>query len=613
MTKEKGLHIPPSMAILYDRASKAIDEKDYDYAIRLLQSSLSINPNFSKARALLIVARTKKLQVSSLTHRQIKGIALLFQAFFLENLKKWDGALEKYEYLLSILPPQAPILPRMGDIYLQKGIVDRAIQAYRATLELQQDNLYTLLRLTKLLREKGETKEAVEHCRRYLRVKPNDFTVMQELKNLEALIVIDKGKWEEKSSFVEAATRKELKEAKDKIGKETTPKIDIESALQAAETFLDQNRWDDAISEYEKATVAAPDNIRAHQSLGELYIRGRHFEKAIEEYEKVVSLDPKKKAALDTLANLYIRKGDTARAIEKYKEIIKIAPSETTTYRSLGDLYLKNGDVEKALENYRRVAELDPENLAIHIILGDLYLKREELTKAIEEYRKQVTLEPTNPIPIEQLGDLYLKEGEFEKAKESYLKAAKLEPTKESLVKKIKEVELAKHNALLRHYELLLKSNPEDKELKEKIIELKEDRLKMRIANCKEKLKENPGDASLRLELGKLYLEGERLNEAVVEFQACLNESSLRQRALYFIGAVLEKKGMLDMAAAQLEKALASGTGLVDEQTKEILYKLGNIYEITGDRKKALSFYKKIYETDIAYKDVAKKVESSYL
>jgi len=600
-----------SVAGLYDRAVRAIEERNYDYAIKLLQSSLSIDPDFSSAKSLLIVAQRKKFQTSSPLRRQMKGIVLMFQAFFFEKLKKWDRALEKYEYLFSILPPQAPILPRLGDIYLREGMIDKAIGAYQMTLTLQQDNSYTLLRLTKLLREQGKAKEAMQYCKRYLKIKPNDFTVTQELKNLAALITIGEGKWEDKSSFVEEAIRRQSEEAK--TAEKTTSKIDVDSCLQAAETFVDQNRWDDATIEYKKVTAAAPDNIKAHQALAELYTRGRWFEQAIEEYEKVIALDPKKKAAFDILAGLYVRKGDIARAIEKYEKIILLSPKEAITYRLLGELYLKNGNVGKAIENYQQVAELDPKHSAIHTILGELYLKQEELPKAIEEYKKQIALEPDNPILIEQLGDIYLKKGEFEQAKESYSKAAQIEPAKKSIARKIKEIELRKADALIRHYELLLKSNPKDEELKKKIDRAHQDKLKMKIADHKEKIKENPGDTSLHLELGKLYQEGEMLNEAIVEFQACVNEPSLRQMALYSIGAVLEKKGMLDMAISRLEAALAAGTGSVDEQAKDILYKLGNISEANGDRERALSFYKKIYETDITYKDIAKKVESGYL
>ncbi len=595
----------------YDRAVKAIDERNYDYAINLLQLSLSIDPGSSRARSLLIVARKKKFQTSNPLRRQIKGIVLMLQGFFFEKLKKWDRVIEKYEYLFSIVPLQAPILPRLGDIYLRKGMIDKAIGVYQMTLILQQDNLYTLLRLTKLLHEQGKTKEAVQHCKKYLKVKPNDFTVGQEFKNLEALIVIDKGKWEDKSSLVEGAIRRQSEEAK--VAKETVSKIDVGSCLQAAETFVDQNRWDDAISEYKKVTVAAPDNIAAHQALGELYIRGRWFEEAIEEYEKVVALDPKKKAVLNTLAGLYVRKGDITCAIEKYEKIILLFSKEVPTYRLLGDLYLKKGNIKKAIENYQQVAELDPQHSAIYTIIGDLYLKQEELPKAIGEYKKQMALEPANPILIERLGDLYLKKGELGQAKESYSKAAQIEPANKSIAGKIKEVELRKTDAILRHYELLLKSNPKNEELKKKIARAHQDKLKMRVGVCVEKIKENPGDTSLHLELGKLYQEEGMLDEALVEFQACVNESSLRQMALYSIGACFEKKGMLDMAINRLEAALAAGTGLVDGQTKDILYKLGNISEANGDRERALSFYKKIYETDIAYRDVAKKVESGYL
>jgi len=45
---------------------------------------------------------------------------------------------------------------------------------------------------------------------------------------------------------------------------------------------------------------------------------------------------------------------------------------------------------------------------------------------------------------------------------------------------------------------------------------------------------------------------------------------------------------------------------------KEIVYNLGLVYERMGELEKSLACMKQIYEVDYGYRDVARRVESSY-
>jgi hypothetical protein len=45
---------------------------------------------------------------------------------------------------------------------------------------------------------------------------------------------------------------------------------------------------------------------------------------------------------------------------------------------------------------------------------------------------------------------------------------------------------------------------------------------------------------------------------------------------------------------------------------KEIVYNLGLTYERMGELEKSLACMKQIYEVDYGYRDVARRVESSY-
>mgnify|MGYP006310350199 FL=1 len=70
-------------------------------------------------------------------------------------------------------------------------------------------------------------------------------------------------------------------------------------------------------------------------------------------------------------------------------------------------------------------------------------------------------------------------------------------------------------------------------------------------------------------------------------------------------------KKQFDMALEQLKEADAELTTM-DNQKKDVCYQIGEIAEETGDLDTAAQYYKKVYQSDIGYKDIADKIERLY-
>jgi tetratricopeptide (TPR) repeat protein len=102
-----------------------------------------------------------------------------------------------------------------------------------------------------------------------------------------------------------------------------------------------------------------------------------------------------------------------------------------------------------------------------------------------------------------------------------------------------------------------------------------------------------------------------RFREAVPELQRARQNPNARLRAMNLLGHCYSELGMLDLAMKQLEEASTEILSM-DAMKKEILYNLGLVYERLGAGEKSLNCMKQIYQADYGYKDVAKRVESSY-
>lgn len=130
----------------------------------------------------------------------------------------------------------------------------------------------------------------------------------------------------------------------------------------------------------------------------------------------------------------------------------------------------------------------------------------------------------------------------------------------------------------------------------------------MELAELRRRLELTPGDAGLRLSLGKALVRQERYDEAAAELQKAVPDPRLADEAHVHLALCFQKKGFLDLARKEYQRALDARPE-VDERAREILYNLGAIAEAEGDPAEARGFYARIFEVDIGYRDVAQKME----
>ena len=115
----------------------------------------------------------------------------------------------------------------------------------------------------------------------------------------------------------------------------------------------------------------------------------------------------------------------------------------------------------------------------------------------------------------------------------------------------------------------------------------------------------------LRFELAELYWEGNRVDDALEQFQLAQRQPQKRLYAIVYLGRCFQAKNQFDMAVEQYQKALKEMLSM-DEQKLDTLYYLGQTYEAMGRQNDALDCFKQIYSHDITYRDVKDRVAANY-
>lgn len=389
----------------------------------------------------------------------------------------------------------------------------------------------------------------------------------------------------------------------------------------------------------EKNLETDPNNPQINHLLKDAAKAAGYPEIAALALETIVTANPKDTKTMHELGEHYLTMGDADKAVLIYSKIAEMNPGDLTAVKRSKDAaatasmksggwndaksyrdIMKDKDEAVSLEQKSRVvrsADMIDQQLAELSPQWEAAQDNVDLTKRIaklweDRYEQDQTEESFNgafyyyhhtnelvggadPAVTRKLADLQMKSLEAKiKAQEDYIG-----PTEAWLL-----ADGAGHEE-----EEATRQAVEDS--KRELEDLKRQRAEMLIGDARKRVERNPTDLQLAYELGEQLVRAKMYTEAIKELQRARQNPNARLRAMNLLGQCYTEKGMLDLAVKQFQDA-ASEIIAMDVTKKEILYKLGLVFERMGKKEESLQCMKDIYEVDYGYMDVAARVEQSY-
>lgn len=387
----------------------------------------------------------------------------------------------------------------------------------------------------------------------------------------------------------------------------------LSSSLITAKTQLSgsKGKAEETIKQYEKALRVNPNNEKALQNLASCLISSDMIEAAIETLEEIRDVNPNNAAALRKLGNLYLKKENYLEAQKCFERILQFKPHDLDAERGLKNLAalgtIKRGGWEN--ETTFREKILD-KTQAERLEKEKRTVKTEDdINFLIEQTKKQIASLGENISNLKKLAELQIKAELFHEALKTYQKLKEKKPHSSQIEEKILKLKLKLIDRKIKSSEA---SN--EKKGKEEISELQKQKNELRLESLKQEVSRFPNDLNLRYEYGKTLYASSQIEAAISQLQLAVNEPTKRTSSLNLLGLAFKQKAMLDLALTQFKKAYESLSrgGKRATTDKEIIYNLAQTYEEMGKKQLAIEEYKKIYESDINYKDVAKKIEEAY-
>ena len=373
-----------------------------------------------------------------------------------------------------------------------------------------------------------------------------------------------------------------------------------------------------AVEMLEEVLESEPYNRQANLLLKEAALAAGWSEIGVFALRTLLEENPRDVKVLNELGRLYHELGDHENEVEIYNQLTAINPLDAQSLRLGKDASarasMKRGGWTQA-DSYRDLIKDKDEAISLEQ-QSRIRLTGEALDQQIAETYKRHQAEPENLDFARRLGALSEQKDDFESATRWYQYAADLAKGADTgLLRKISDLKIkCLEREIAAHEEFLSTYSARDGLYAEKSGQLraaKVGRAEILIADSQERVNRNPTDLQLRFELGNNLFNAGRFREAVPELQRARQNPHARLKAMNVLGCCYGELGMLDLAMKQLEEASRELVSM-DEMKKEIVYNLGLIYERMGDLEKALACMKQIYEVDYGYRDVARRVESSY-
>jgi tetratricopeptide (TPR) repeat protein len=373
-----------------------------------------------------------------------------------------------------------------------------------------------------------------------------------------------------------------------------------------------------AVEMLEKVLEKEPYNRQANLVLKDAVVAAGWPEIGVFALRTLLEDNPRDVKVLHELGRLYRKLGDHDQEVEIYNQITAINPLDAEALRMGKDASahgsMKRGGWTQA-ESYREL--IKDKDVAISLEQQSrMHLTGESLDQQIAEVYALHQAEPANVDLARRLGALNEQKEDFEAAIRWYQCAADLtKGTDAGLVRKASDLKMKCLEREIAAHEEFLSTHDAASELyarrSEQLKDVKAKRAEIVVAHAQERVARNPTDLQLRFELGENLFNAGRFREAVPELQRARQNPYARLKAMNLLGCCYRELEMLDLAVKQLEEASKEVLSM-DAMKKEMMYNLGLVYERMSEQEKSLVCMKQIYEVDYGYKDVARRVESSY-
>jgi tetratricopeptide (TPR) repeat protein len=543
-------------------ANKFRSDGFYEKAMAIYKKTLNIVP--FQYSALMAVAELY-------AEKGIIGNAVTYYLKAAEKVSR-DGKIDKtidiYSKILSLTPSDINIRTRIADLWLSRGLPEKAANEYAAIASeyMKKDDLEMSIEF--FSKAIGSDPQNVPSFIGLSNLAEKQDNLMQALDFAAKALLFSHNDKDILLKFVELAIKTgKTQDAKDTLSKlMTSAPADIFYKKLLGNIYLSEGQSDNAWEELQPSI----DKLLQDQNWDDAY-------KLLEPFKDSVSIPVKQR-----LANFYRGNNDNELLAEELKYLAKT--------------HEEQGAAQNALGLYRELAELQPGDMPIknkieelEILLG-LNVPSAAMGPSAEE--------PEISVQGEGAGDISEDNYQDEQTEAEFYASQGLIDEAISI------------------YEKILAGAPDNVEIKNRIQSLRSVAKTEPAVFADSAIVDKPSyedgedeeDYESHYSAGIEYKNKGLLDDAIREFRIVAKDPDRALLSSRMIALCYMEKGVFIHAIAELNTLLES-MSRDDERVLDIKYELAEAYMKNNDYEKALEIYSEIHTINPGYKDLSHKID----
>jgi|GEM_PF-737222 len=500
--------------------------------------------------------------------------------------------------LINNKEEQVAALRALAELYVKKGSIEDAVSAYQSILAIRPDDTRARLRYIDLYSRIGPELDLVADYLKLIDIFVKHGDMAEATRYFDKLSVILPDDPSIKEKFIQFL-----------INNEDYPRA-FKEMLDLANIYTESAQFKKAINILGQAVRIAPNDAEVHLSLADTYVRMNAKGMAVQEYIKTTDLYDKEgleAKAIDVYEKILIIDPQNLEAHRSMIERLKKAgrTGETIEWeKKLANLYIQHGLLDLAENLYRDILFVDPENVEVwnfliqthlqiglegdliddYIALGNLYYSKGMLKDALQQYKKVIDASPLNvdtrrkyietylQIGLEhdliddylELADVLVQKGEVNEAIDIYSHVMSLDPENERALTKLSVTRtqygvpvMEGVKGELPEGEVGIGEVPQ--ESAEPAPQFTQISSQDAIDNYKNILSVNPSNANVRCKLAEIYIQLNRLDDALAEWEKASETFIFKgelDKGIMLCEKILSKKPSDAKARERLSRAM---------------------------------------------------------
>ena len=383
-------------------------------------------------------ARATTLEVLTRIRWQLRG----------EGQRNYEPVVREYTQATETYPNNADIHFALGQIHQQAGNFDQAIDAYQMA---RRDSSYEVLARAssaQCLLTQGKAEAAISQLEQALQsvrrspggsvdpsvwaARPREEGEEHQAPEVEISMLLAKaygraGRQEQMQAILRRVkqTTPYRDEVSSALAEISARQGDISNALQEyvdlVRHYRSKRQADNAISVLHEMLRMAPQDPRAHDELGDIYISRGLLEEGIAELRLLADIHLRNNhleqasEALQRIGNIYAEMGNTEDAFTNLRHAADLMPNDLDLLREVVGYCCQIGRIKEATE-YQSV-------IARH------YYDTHQVKESVAALQQLIALDRNNYEAYDMLGQTYQSVGEYEQASRVYKNLAKANPS----------------------------------------------------------------------------------------------------------------------------------------------------------------------------------------